>query len=105
MAKINISLPDSLLEEIDRRANASDRTRSGFIQEAAANYIAGIESEQARLEREKRIGKAIEGMREVAKHMPPGTDGTAIIRHFRDLPEPWITGDWGDDDDVPGVPK
>lgn len=91
MAKTTVSVPDALLAEIDRRASASGITRSGFVQEAAARYITELDAEEARAAREKRIGKAIQGMREIAKHMPPGTDGTAIIRHFRDLPEPWLT--------------
>ncbi len=90
MAKTTISVPDALLADIDRRVAETGTTRSGFVQEAAARYIAELDEEQARLERAERIGKAIEKMREVAKHMPPGTDGTAIIRHFRDLPEPWL---------------
>lgn len=90
MAKTTISVPDSLLAEIDRRAAAAGTTRSGFVQEAAARYITALDEEQARAAREKRIGEAIKKIREVAEHMPPGTDGTAIIRHFRDMPEPWL---------------
>ncbi len=90
MAKTTISIPDSMLAEINQRASEAGITRSGFVQEAAAHYIAALNEKQARVERQERIGKAIAGMREVAKHIPPGTDGTAIIRHFRDLPEPWL---------------
>ncbi len=90
MAKTTISLPDGMLTDIDRRAAEAGMTRSGFVQEAAAHYITSLEVEQARLARAERIGNAMDKMREVAKHMPPGTDGTAIIRHFRDLPEPWL---------------
>ena len=79
-----------MLADIDKRVAETGTTRSGFIQEAAARYITALDYEQARLERSKRIGQAIKKMREVAKSMPPGTDGTAIIRHFRDLPEPWL---------------
>jgi len=90
VAKTTISVPDALLAEIDRRAADAGTTRSGFVQEAAARYITELDEEQARLARAERIGKALEKMREVAEHMPPGTDGTAIIRHFRDVPEPWL---------------
>lgn len=90
MAKTTISVPDALLADIDRRATEAGMTRSGFVQEAAARYITQLDGESARLARAERIGKAMEGMREIAKHMPRGTDGTAIIRHFRDLPEPWL---------------
>lgn len=90
MAKTTISVPDALLADIDRRAEEAGMTRSGFVQEATAHYITRLDAEKARLERAERIGRAVEGMREIARHMPPGSDGTAIIRHFRDLPEPWL---------------
>ncbi|MDZ4168482.1 MAG: ribbon-helix-helix domain-containing protein [Coriobacteriia bacterium] len=90
MAKTTISVPDELLAEVDRRASETGTTRSGFVQEAAARYIIELDEEKARLERADRIGVAMAGMREVAQHMPPGTDGNAIIRRFRDLPEPWL---------------
>lgn len=90
MAKTTISVPDALLADIDLRAGETGMTRSGFVQEAAARYIAELDEERARLERSERIGKAIEKMREVAGYMPKGTDGTAIIKHFREMPEPWL---------------
>lgn len=90
MAKTTISVPDALLEDIDRRAAETGTTRSGFVQEAAAHYIATLDAEQARAERAERIDAAIDKMREAATHMPKGTDGTAIIRRFRDMPEPWM---------------
>lgn len=90
MAKTTVSVPDALLADIDRQAAQTGMTRSGFVQEAAARYIAELDEERARLERFERIGKAIDKMREVASHMPKGTDGTAIIKHFRAMPEPWL---------------
>ena len=90
MAKTNISMPDGMLEDVDRRAAEAGMTRSGFIQEAIAHYSTSLDTEQARHERSERIGKAIDKMREAAKHMPPGTDGTAIIRRFRDMPPRWL---------------
>jgi predicted transcriptional regulator len=93
MAKINISVPDSLLEAIDKRAEESQRTRSGFIQDAAAAYLSRIETEEALTARSERILAAYAQMREVAKEMPPGSRGVDLIRRFRDIPEPWLTGD------------
>lgn len=89
MAKTNISMPDGMLEDVDRRAAEAGVTRSGFIQDAIAHYGTVLDTEQARQERSERIGKAIDKMREAAKRMPPGTDGTAIIRRFRDAPPRW----------------
>jgi metal-responsive CopG/Arc/MetJ family transcriptional regulator len=93
MAKTNISMPDALLEEIDRRAAAAQTTRSGFIQEAAAHYLSALDEAAADRARAERLGLAYDKMRRVAEHMPPGTDGTAIIRRFRDQREPWLAAE------------
>jgi len=90
MAKTTISVPDSLLDDIDRRAAEAGTTRSGFVQEAAARYIAQLDADKARAVRAERIGTAIEGIRDIAEHMPEGVDGAAIIRRFREAPEPWL---------------
>lgn len=90
MAKTNISMPDGMLEDVDRRAAEAGVTRSGFIQEAIAHYATSLDTETARAERSERIAKAIAKMREVANRMPPGTDGTAIIRRFREAPPRWL---------------
>ncbi|PKQ15618.1 MAG: hypothetical protein CVT67_08830 [Actinobacteria bacterium HGW-Actinobacteria-7] len=90
MAKTTVSIPDALLADIDLRAARAGTTRSGFVQEAAARYITALDAEQARVERKDRIDGAIAKMRVVAAQMPEGTDGTAIIRQFRNLPEPWL---------------
>ena len=98
MAKINISLPDSLLAEIDRRASASDRTRSGFIQEAAANYIAQSDYARERAERAARIEQAIKSMREIGASLPPGPDGVTLIRQMRDEIPEWARRSDSDDE-------
>ena len=93
MAKTNISMPDGLLEEIDRRAAAAKTTRSGFIQEAASHYLTALDREAARQARAERLGAAYDKMRRVAEQMPPGTDGTALIRRFRDQHEPRLAAE------------
>jgi len=93
MAKTNISMPDGLLEEVDRRATAAGTTRSGFIQEAASHYLTALDEEAARQARAVRLGQAYDKMRLVAGRMPPGTDGTALIRQFRDQREPWLAAE------------
>lgn len=92
MAKTNISMPDGLLEEIDRRAAEAGTTRSGFIQEAASRYLTALDEESARQARAHRLGQAYEKMRKVAERMPPNTDGTALIRRFRDQHDHWLPG-------------
>jgi metal-responsive CopG/Arc/MetJ family transcriptional regulator len=84
MAKINISVPDELLEDIDALAAELHRSRSGFVAEASARYVADIRAEQAERERREQIGEAMQAMREIAKRMPPGRDTTELIREDRD---------------------
>jgi len=93
MAKTNISMPDGLLEEIDRRAAAAKTTRSGFIQDAASHYLTALDEATARTERAERLGHAYEKMRLVSTRMPPGVDGTALIRRFSDAQEPWLAAE------------
>lgn len=95
MGKANISFPDGVLEEIDRRAAAAGTTRSGFVQEAAAHYIAELDRATEQDERRVRIDRAIAGMREIGRRIPAGSDGTALIRQLRDAPPRWL--DAGED--------
>ncbi|TDB36916.1 MAG: hypothetical protein D9V44_10430 [Actinobacteria bacterium] len=97
MGKANISFPDGVLEEIDRRAAAAGTTRSGFLQEAAAHYIAELDRATEQDERRVRIDRAIAGMREIGRRIPAGADGTALIRQLRDEPPRWT--DTGEDRD------
>lgn len=83
MAKVNVSLPDSLLNEVDELATSLGRSRSGFVQEATALYVTHVRDEQAAEERRRSIQEAIAGMRELAKHIEP-FDSTAAIRADRD---------------------
>ena len=84
MAKINISLPDGLLDEIDGLVAELHRSRSGFVAEASARYVANLRAESAERERREQIGRAIRAAREIAKRVPPGRDTTEIIREDRD---------------------
>jgi hypothetical protein len=88
VGKINISVPDGLLEEIDRRAGASGTTRSGFMQDAAAHYLTALDDEAASAARAKRLGKALEKMRSLAPVV--GAPGSArVVRETRDAPPRW----------------
>jgi metal-responsive CopG/Arc/MetJ family transcriptional regulator len=73
MAKINVSIPDELLEDVDELAEELHESRSGLVREATERYVAEVRAEQAERERYERIGRAIEGMRETAKRIPPGS--------------------------------
>lgn len=91
MGKANISFPEGMLEEIDRRADAAGITRSAFVQEATATYIAQVDYSAEREERSKRIEQAQKRMAEIGSRMAPGPDGATTIRQFRDALPEWLT--------------
>lgn len=90
MGKANISFPRGVLEEIDRRAAETGTTRSGFVQEATAHYIAELDRAAGQDERQARIERAIVGMRDVGRRIPAGPDAVALIRQARDTPSTWL---------------
>jgi len=73
MAKINISIPDGLLDEVDEAATWLKRSRSSLIQEAAAAYVAQLREERAAAERDADITSARRGIRELARDWNPST--------------------------------
>jgi len=44
---INVSLPPALLEEIDKWAEATNRSRSDFFREAARRYMQALDKGEA----------------------------------------------------------
>lgn len=84
MARINITIPDGLLEEVDRTAESLGTSRSAFLQEAGACYIAQIADEHEREQRTRDIDAAISHARTVAAHVTPGFDAVAQIRRDRE---------------------
>lgn len=92
MAKPTISIPDGMLEDVDRRAAETGVSRSAFIQEAIAHYGKTLDGETTQRARSERIAAAIAQAREIAKHMPPDApDAETIIRAIRDAPPHWMT--------------
>lgn len=83
MAKINVSIPDGLLDELDELAGELKRSRSGIVQEATALYVARIREEQAEAERRASIRGAIRQMAKLAGELE-GFDATDAIRAERD---------------------
>lgn len=83
MAKVNVSLPDELLAEVDEIAARLDRSRSGLVQEATAEYVAHVRADRAEAERRADIEEAIEGMRSIREKVG-SFDSTAVIRADRD---------------------
>ncbi len=91
MGKANISFPEGMLEEVDRRAAAAGITRSAFIQEATGRYLTQLQYDAEREARAERIERAIAGMREIGASLPPGPDGGTLIRQTRDEVPEWLT--------------
>jgi hypothetical protein len=90
MGKANISFPDGMLEEVDARVAAAGTTRSAFIQEATAQYLARLDYDTERAERAERIERALVHMQEVGASLPPGPDGVTILRQMRDAVPEWL---------------
>lgn len=84
MAKVNVSIPDDLLVQVDAIAHALHRSRSGLVQEATAQYVARVNDETARAERRRSIESAMTTAREIAGRVPDGEDTTEIIRRDRE---------------------
>lgn len=87
MARINITIPDGLLEEVDQAAESLGTSRSGFLQEAGACYITQMAEAREREQRARDIDAAIAHARTVAATVAPGFDATAHIRHDRERDE------------------
>lgn len=88
MGKINISLPDGLLEEVEQRAADMGMSRSGFLQEAAAHYITAIDIEAEAAARTERLSRVRDRMRSVA-HAVGAPDASKAIRELRDEAPRW----------------
>lgn len=84
MARINITIPDGLLEDVDRTAESLGTSRSAFLQEAGACYIARIAEEREREQRTRDIDAAIAHARTVGAHVASGYDAIAQIRQDRE---------------------
>ena len=83
MAKINVSIPDGLLDDVDELAAELKRSRSGIVQEATALYVARIREERAAEARRTDIASARKEMSKLASELEP-FDGTAAVRADRD---------------------
>jgi hypothetical protein len=90
MGKANISFPDGMLEEVDRRAAARGTTRSGFIQEATACYMAVLEHDAEQASRRQRVKDAQARMAEIGRAIPSGPDGVTVLRQMRDALPRWL---------------
>ncbi len=84
MAKINVSIKDDVLEEIEQVRKKKNINRSKLLTEAIKNYISFIKIEEAKNEKKMAIARAIEIQNKISKKI--GRDDLVKdLRKFRDL--------------------
>jgi metal-responsive CopG/Arc/MetJ family transcriptional regulator len=81
--KINITLPDEALAQIDSQAKEQRKTRSGLILEALQLFLRRCDEERAERERRLRIKKACVEIRRL-RDKAGEWDGVAEVRKWRD---------------------
>lgn len=79
VGKINVSLPEELLERIDQAARESHASRSAFLVQAIEHFLAE-KYEERRREKRRKAAAAIGRFREEFG----GWDGTAEVLRWRD---------------------
>lgn len=79
MAKVNVSLPEDVLENLDRAARQARTSRSAFLAEAVTHYIVEKEAEQ-----KKRKQKAAAAEMDRLRDKYGGWDGTGEVLKWRE---------------------
>jgi metal-responsive CopG/Arc/MetJ family transcriptional regulator len=83
VTKLNISMPQELLDEIDAEADELGLTRSGLIQEAAARYIAGARGDREAERKRLRVESAANRMRAIGERCGLTGDAAQIVAETR----------------------
>ena len=83
MARINVMMPDDILQAVDHAATEERLTRSAFLQKTAYQYLEAKRLEQEALARKQRMQKAAAKMDKLADKFGRW-DGVGTIRQFRD---------------------
>ncbi|MBI2849404.1 MAG: type II toxin-antitoxin system HicB family antitoxin [Chloroflexi bacterium] len=79
VAKVNVSFPQEVLQELDRAARECHTSRSAFLVQAVKRYLEEKEEER---KKEQRL-RAAASIRRIAEELGPW-DGTAEILGWRD---------------------
>lgn len=87
--KVNISLPDGLVGEIDEVAGELGMTRSGFVAEASARYIADVKNLSAEEQRRKDIERTMATFKRIGSQLPPEAYQEGLDRIRRDRERGW----------------
>lgn len=72
MVKINVSIPEDFLTEIDKYKKIKNITRSQFLINAARNYFDAIESTLALERKKEAVNRLKNTRREIMKLLPTG---------------------------------
>ncbi len=82
--KVMVSLPETFLEEIDRRAKVEQRSRSGFFREAVRFYLRAQQGTLAPGELPE-VQQAVSIQDQLAAATTDTvTDSTEVLRRWRD---------------------
>ncbi len=87
--KVNVSLPEHLVSEIDEVANELGISRSGFIAEAASRYVADVKNLSAEEMRRRDIQRARATWRRIGATLPPEAVDEMISQTRRDRDRGW----------------
>lgn len=83
MVRINISIDEKDLKELDRLSSLANLTRSGFIRKAMELYKSELEKYKLEEERKKELKEAIMVQDELSK-LAGDWDGVSEIRKWRE---------------------
>lgn len=87
--KVNISLPEQLVERIDEVAKELGLSRSGFLAEASERYVADIKNLSAEERRRKDIERAMATFKRVGAQLTAEDIQEMIDRTRRDRDRGW----------------
>ncbi|MDP2183725.1 MAG: ribbon-helix-helix protein, CopG family [Actinomycetota bacterium] len=87
MTKLNISMPQELLDEIDAEATALGLSRSGLIQEASARYVVATREDREAEARRLRIEAAARRMRRIGTEFGLTGDAARLVAESRSAEE------------------
>jgi predicted DNA-binding protein len=85
-ARITITLPDALLAELDKLAEAEGLSRSGIVREASAHYVAGALDEVAAERRRRAVEHTLATLDELRR--APVLDDRPSLEILREIRGP-----------------